>query len=85
MGRQPLVAGRVRAAPTAAFKRDNVRFVVENTGIPTSFATVVALGVIVGVCVVGLLTNLFVLENLKQFAALKAKAASGMRSRNSTS
>lgn len=62
----------LRAAPTAAFKQDNVQFVIKNTGIPTSFATVVALGVIVGVCVVGLLTNLFVLENLKQFAALKA-------------
>jgi putative ABC transport system permease protein len=62
----------LKASPATLFKKDNVQFVIDNTGIPTSFATVVALGVIVGVSVVGLLTNLFVLENLKQFAALKA-------------
>lgn len=62
----------LKAMRSSDFKAANVQFVVENTGIPTSFATVVALGVIVGIAVVGLLSNLYVLENLKQFATLKA-------------
>ncbi|HBE71488.1 MAG TPA: ABC transporter permease [Planctomycetaceae bacterium] len=62
----------LKAVTSNEFKRANVQFVIDNTGIPTSFGTVVALGAIVGVCVVGLLTNLFVIENLRQFASLKA-------------
>jgi putative ABC transport system permease protein len=46
--------------------------VVNNTGIPVSFGTVIALGVMVGISVVGLMFNLFVLENLRHFAVLKA-------------
>lgn len=62
----------LKARTREQFRQDNIQFVINNTGIPTSFATVVALGVIVGLAIVGLLTNLFVLENLKQFATLKA-------------
>lgn len=54
------------------FRAKAVQYIIDNTGIPVSFGTVIALGVIVGVCVVGLMFNLFVLENLRHFAVLKA-------------
>ena len=58
---------------TASEFRDRaIQYVIDNTGIPVSFGTVIALGVLVGVCVVGLMFNLFVLENLRHFAVLKA-------------
>jgi putative ABC transport system permease protein len=58
---------------TASVFRDKaIQYVIDNTGIPVSFGTVIALGVLVGVCVVGLMFNLFVLENLRHFAVLKA-------------
>ncbi len=54
------------------FRDKAIQYVIDNTGIPVSFATVIGLGIIVGVAVVGLMFNLFVLENLRHFAALKA-------------
>ena len=54
------------------FRQKAIQYVIDNTGIPVSFATVIGLGIIVGVAVVGLMFNLFVLENLRHFAALKA-------------
>lgn len=54
------------------FRDKAIQYVIDNTGIPVSFGTVIALGVLVGVCVVGLMFNLFVLENLRHFAVLKA-------------
>ena len=60
------------ALTSAEFRQKAVQYVIDNTGIPVSFGTVIALGIIVGVCVVGLMFNLFVLENLRHFAVLKA-------------
>ncbi|MFN7874000.1 MAG: ABC transporter permease [Pirellula sp.] len=57
------------------FRDKAIQYVIDNTGIPVSFGTVIALGVLVGVCVVGLMFNLFVLENLRHFAVLKAIGA----------
>jgi len=54
------------------FRARAVQYVIDNTGIPISFGTVIALGVMVGVSVVALMFNLFVLENLRHFAVLKA-------------
>ncbi len=54
------------------FRERAIMYVVRNTGIPISFGTVICLGVIVGISVVGLMFNLFVLENLRYFAVLKA-------------
>ena len=62
----------LKARTRGAFREDNLQFILYNTGMPTSFGTVALLGIIVGVAIVGLLSNLFVLENLKQFAVLKA-------------
>lgn len=54
------------------FRNKAIKYVIDNTGIPVSFGTVITLGIIVGVCVVGLMFNLFVLENLRHYAVLKA-------------
>jgi putative ABC transport system permease protein len=58
--------------PSSTFRAKAIQYVIDNTGIPVSFGTVIALGILVGVCVVGLMFNLFVLENLRHFAVLKA-------------
>lgn len=49
-----------------------IGYILENTGIPISFGTVVLLGIIVGIAIVGLTFNQFIMENIKQYAALKA-------------
>lgn len=69
----------LKARPSAQFRWENIAYIIGNTGIPISFGTVVMLGIIVGVAVVGLLSNLFVVENLKQFAALKAIGVKNFR------
>ncbi len=60
------------ALTSQEFRERAVMYVVKNTGIPVSFGTVITLGVLVGISVVGLMFNLFVLENLRHFAVLKA-------------
>ncbi len=73
-----LVAERIQsetgllALTSAEFRQRAIMYVVQNTGIPVSFGTVIGLGIIVGISVVGLMFNLFVLENLRHFAVLKA-------------
>jgi putative ABC transport system permease protein len=49
-----------------------VRYFLGSTGIPVNFGITIALGFIVGAAVTGQTLYLFVLENLKQFGALKA-------------
>lgn len=48
---------------------------IKNTGIPISFGTVVLLGVIVGIAIAGQTFYLFVYDNLRYLAALKAMGA----------
>ena len=60
------------ALSSSDFRDKAIKYVIDNTGIPVSFGTVITLGIIVGVCVVGLMFNLFVLENLRHYAVLKA-------------
>jgi putative ABC transport system permease protein len=50
--------------------------VVRNTGIPISFGTVVILGIVVGIAIAGQTFYLFVHENMRFLAALKAMGAS---------
>ncbi|GAA0475982.1 ABC transporter permease [Parasphingorhabdus litoris] len=54
------------------FAQDGVDFIIENTGIPINFGITVALGVVVGIAIVGLTFSLFIRDNIKQFGALKA-------------
>ncbi|XZE43366.1 ABC transporter permease [Pirellulaceae bacterium SH467] len=65
----------LQAMTSNEFRDKAIQYVIDNTGIPVSFGTVVGLGILVGVCVVGLMFNLFVLENLRYFAVLKAIGA----------
>ena len=62
----------LRARTRNEFARDGVDFIIENTGIPINFGITVALGVIVGIAIVGLTFSLFIRDNIKQFGALKA-------------
>lgn len=48
---------------------------VNNTGIPLSFGTVVLLGMVVGIAIAGQTFYLFVYDNLRYLAALKAMGA----------
>ena len=49
-----------------------IGYYLKRTGIPVNFGITVALGFIVGAAVVGQTSYIFVLENLRQFGALKA-------------
>lgn len=62
----------LKAVTRRAFRLESIFYVLANTGIPVSFGTVVLLGAIVGVAIVGLTFNQFISENIKQYAALKA-------------
>jgi len=55
---------------------DTLIWYVRNTGIPISFGTVVLLGIIVGIAIAGQTFYLFVHENMRYLAALKAMGAS---------
>jgi putative ABC transport system permease protein len=48
------------------------RFYLANTGIPVNFGVIVLVGILVGAVVTGQTLYLFTLDNLKQYAALKA-------------
>lgn len=50
-----------------------------NTGIAVNFAVVIALGFTVGVAIVALTFSMFISDNIRQFATLKALGASGRR------
>lgn len=53
----------------------SVKYYLTRTGIPVNFGITIALAVIVGVAVTAQTFYLFVIENLKQFGALKAIGA----------
>ncbi len=65
----------LRAVEAEAFKWETIWWYVKNTGIPISFGTVVILGVIVGIAISGQTFYLFIHENLRFLAALKAMGA----------
>ncbi len=67
--------GNVHAFTDAEFRDRTFWWYFKNTGIPISFGTVVILGVIVGIAVAGQTFYLFVHENIRFMAALKAMGA----------
>jgi putative ABC transport system permease protein len=75
------LAARISAVPgLRAFARDDlfwttIRWYIRNTGIPVSFGTVVVMGMIVGIAIAGQTFFLFILDNLRYLAALKAMGA----------
>jgi putative ABC transport system permease protein len=62
----------LKAVERSTFRRETIGYILETTGIPASFGTVVLLGVLIGIAIVGLTFNQFVMENIRQYAALKA-------------
>lgn len=77
---QELAARISRVPGLRAFARDDlfwttVRWYIKNTGIPISFGTVVIMGMIVGIAIAGQTFYLFILDNLRYLAALKAMGA----------
>lgn len=62
----------LKAVTSEQFRTESIVYILKNTGIPVSFGTVVILGVLIGIAIVGLTFNQFISENLKQYAALKA-------------
>lgn len=62
----------LRARTSEQFAQDGIAYIIDNTGIPINFGITVALGVIVGIAIVGLTFSLFIRDNIKQFGALKA-------------
>jgi putative ABC transport system permease protein len=65
----------LRAVARDDFFWETVWWYVKNTGIPVSFGTVVILGMVVGIAIAGQTFYLFVHENLRFMAALKAMGA----------
>jgi putative ABC transport system permease protein len=54
------------------FAWQNMRYYLRNTGIPVNFGITIGIATIVGIVVMGQTFYIFTLENLKQFAMLKA-------------
>ena len=55
-----------------AFLDKTIRYYLLNTGIPINFGITVGLGFLVGTAIAGQTFYLFIVENLRQFGALKA-------------
>ena len=65
----------LRAFESDTFSWGTLMWYVRNTGIPISFGTVVLLGLVVGIAIAGQTFYLFVHENMRFLAALKAMGA----------
>lgn len=64
------------ARTNADFATSTIMYYIKNTGIPINFGLTVMLGIIVGATIVGLLLNMFINDNIRQFGALKAMGVS---------
>lgn len=62
----------LQALTRDAFAWKTISYYLRHTGIPLNFAVVIALGVVVGVAVVGLIFSMFISDNTRQFGTLKA-------------
>lgn len=60
------------AMDASAFAWQTVWFYIKNTGIPVNFGVIIIVGILVGTVVAAQTLYLFTLDNLKQYAALKA-------------
>jgi putative ABC transport system permease protein len=65
----------LRAVTGDKFAAQTMRWYIDFTGIPASFGSVVVLGIIVGIAIAGQTFFLFVHENIRHLAALKAMGA----------
>jgi putative ABC transport system permease protein len=73
-----------RATGLAAYSRQefadrNISWMLANSGVAENFGVTIGMGVLIGVAIVGQTFYLFSVENLKQFAALKAIGVGNLR------
>jgi putative ABC transport system permease protein len=69
----------LRALTADEFGWETIWYYMRNTGIPVNFGITISIALIVGTVVAGQTFYLFVLENLKQFGALKAIGVTNWR------
>lgn len=69
----------LRARTRTEFEWDTIGYYMRETGIPINFGITVLLGFVVGTAVAGQTFYLFTVENIRQFAMLKAIGVSGFR------
>lgn len=62
----------LQALTRMEFAWRSINYILERTGIPINFGITIVLGVIIGVAITAQTFNIFIVENMKQFAALKA-------------
>ena len=62
----------LRARTSEQFQWDCIGYYLKHTGIPVNFGITIMIALIVGIVVAGQTFYLFTVENLKQFAAIKA-------------
>ena len=77
--RRVTAATGLKALTAQEFGWETILYYIQNTGIPINFGITVAIALIVGTVVAGQTFYLFVLENLKQFGALKAIGVTNWR------
>jgi putative ABC transport system permease protein len=69
----------LKAVTADEFGWETILYYIANTGIPINFGITVAIALVVGTVVAGQTFYLFVLENLRQFGALKAIGVTNWR------
>jgi putative ABC transport system permease protein len=65
----------LRAYTSASFSVVTIVYYLANTGIPLNFGVVIALGFVVGIAIIALTFSMFVSDNIRHFATLKAVGA----------
>ncbi|QYU70391.1 ABC transporter permease [Leptolyngbya sp. 15MV] len=79
VARQITAATGHRALTGPQFIRQSTLWILRETGILINFGITILLGFLIGVLVCGLLLYLFIVENTRYFAALKAMGATNRR------
>ncbi|MBC7925278.1 MAG: ABC transporter permease [Bryobacteraceae bacterium] len=69
----------LKASTSNQFGWETIWYYIQNTGIPINFGITVVIALVVGTVVAGQTFYLFVVENLKQFGALKAIGVTNWR------
>jgi len=65
-------ATNLQALSRHDFAWRSINYILERTGIPINFGITIVLSVVIGIAITAQTFNIFVVENLRQFAAMKA-------------
>jgi putative ABC transport system permease protein len=63
---------KLQALTQEEFAWRSINYILERTGIPINFGITIVLGIIIGAAITAQTFYIFIVENLKQFAAMKA-------------